>query len=310
MIINRLDSIEFRLRELHDFTWLKKYGTAFWVVDETGSGCICIGMKNADKKYFCKIAGVNTIEAEVSPKESIEILKEAMHLYYDLRHPNLVKIIEDYDYGQFYVVVFEWMEGECLFDHWNFEKYQMDSTIKSPKEKFMQLSVNERLKTVDVLFSFLQNVNEKGYVAVDFYDGSIMYDFSTNRTTICDIDFFQKVPVINDRGTEWFGTKRFKAPEEYIKGSVIDEQTNIFTLGALIFEFFGFFSDEEIRQRYCNNQFCPCSYSNWQLNSESYQVAIKAVNPNKNQRYSTFGEFFKEWKKASGNVHINTLTGC
>ena len=54
----------------------------------------------------------------------------------------------------------------------------MDTTIKSPKEKFMQLSVNERLKTVDVLFSFLQNVNEKVYVAVDFYDGSIMYDFS------------------------------------------------------------------------------------------------------------------------------------
>lgn len=122
--------------------------------------------------------------------------------------------------------------------------------------------------------------------------------------------YFQKVPVINNRGTEWFGTKRFKAPEEYIKGSVIDEQTNIFTLGALIFEFFGFFSDEEIRQRYCNNQFRPCSYSNWQLNSESYQVAIKAVNPNKNERYSTFDEFFKEWKKASGNVHINTLTGC
>lgn len=29
MIINKLDSIEFRLKELHDFTWLKKYGTAF-----------------------------------------------------------------------------------------------------------------------------------------------------------------------------------------------------------------------------------------------------------------------------------------
>lgn len=52
MIINKLDSIEFRLKELHDFTWLKKYGTAFWVVDETGSGCICIGMEDAEKKIF------------------------------------------------------------------------------------------------------------------------------------------------------------------------------------------------------------------------------------------------------------------
>lgn len=61
-----------------------------------------------------------------------------------------------------------------------------------------------------------------------------MYDFSTDTTTICDIDFFQMAPVINDKGLEWFGTKRLKAPEEYIKGSAIDEQTNIFTLGALI----------------------------------------------------------------------------
>ena len=99
MIINKLDSIEFRLKELHDFTWLKKYGTAFWVVDQTGSGCICIGMQNRNKKYFCKIAGVNTLEAEVSPKESVEILKQSAHLYYDLRHPHLVKIIEDYEYN-------------------------------------------------------------------------------------------------------------------------------------------------------------------------------------------------------------------
>ena len=211
-------------------------------------------------------------------------------------------MIEDYDYNQFYVVVFEWTEGECLFDHWNFEKYQRDTTIKSPKEKFKQLSVSKKLSTIDVLFSFLQNVNEKGYVAVDFYDGSIIYDFSTDKTTICDIDLFRKAPVINDRGSEWFGTKRLKAPEEYIKGSVIDEQTNIFTLGALIFEFFGCFSDEEMKQRYYNNQFSPCSCSNWQLNEESYQVAVKAVSLNKKERYITFDEFFTEWKRVSSST--------
>ena len=62
-------------------------------------------MEDAERKYFCKIAGVNTVEAEVSPEESVKILKEAVHLYYDLAHPNLTKIIEEYDYNQFYVVV-------------------------------------------------------------------------------------------------------------------------------------------------------------------------------------------------------------
>lgn len=302
MVINKLDSIEFRLKELQDFSWLKKYGTAFWVVDETGSGCICIGMKDGERKYFCKIAGVNTVEAEVSPKESVEILKEAVHLYYDLSHPNLIKIIEEYDYNQFYIAVFEWSNGECLFDHWNFEKYQRDASIKSPKERFKELDVAKRLKAVDVLFSFLQNVNQKGYVAVDFYDGSIMYDFLTDKITICDIDFFKKAPVVNDRGVEWFGTKRLKAPEEYTEGSAIDEQTNIFTLGALIFEFFGSFSDEEIRQRYCNNRFVPCSLTDWQLSEESYRVASKAVSLTKRERYLTFSEFLYEWNETRKHI--------
>ncbi|MDE7268800.1 MAG: hypothetical protein K2N89_15185, partial [Lachnospiraceae bacterium] len=155
----KLDSITFRLKEFHDFSWLKKYGKAFWCVDETGSGCICIGMENADKKYFCKIAGVNTIEAEVTPEESVQILKDAVSLYDKLKHPNLVKIVEEYSYNEFYVVIFEWADGECLFDHWNFEKYKKDETIKSPKEKFKELPVNKKLNVVDILFSFLQNVN-------------------------------------------------------------------------------------------------------------------------------------------------------
>lgn len=170
-------------------------------------------MEDKDKKYFCKIAGADTIGAEMSPAESVALLKEAVHLYYDLQHPNLIKIIEEYEYRQFYVVVFE--------------------------------------------------------------------------------------------GAEWFGTKRLKAPEEYEKGSVIDEQTNIFTLGALLFEFFGTFSEEEIHRRYQENQFRPCSLSNWQLNKESYQVAKKAVSPNKRDRYLTFADFFEDWKKAVERIRIN-----
>ena len=298
MKINKLDNVEFRLKELHDFTWLKKYGKAFWVVDETGSGCICIGMEDEHKKYFCKIAGVNTIEAEVSPLESIETLKNAVRIYQDLEHSNLIKLVEAYDHEKFYVVVFEWADGECLFDHWNFEKYQNEGWSECPKEKFKRLSVDKKMKVVDVLFSFLQNVSEKGYVAVDFYDGSMMYDFDSNQTTICDIDFFKQAPVINDKGEDWFGTKRLKSPEEYILNSVIDEQTNIFTIGAFIFEFFGSFSEKEMEERYIHNRFVPCSYSNWQISEGSYKVAVKAVHPDRSKRYKTFAEFYKEWKTA------------
>ncbi len=300
MIINKLDGIEFRLRESHDFTWLKRYGTAFQAIDETGSGCACIGMQNGEKKYFCKIAGVNTLEADVSPEESVKILRQAVSIYRDLEHPNLIKLIEAYEYDSFYVAVFEWADGECLFDHWNFEKYRNNPMLKSPKQRFRELPLHKKLKCADVLFSFLQNVNEKGYVAVDFYDGSIMYDFEKDVTTICDIDFFRKALVVNDVGEEWFGTKRLKAPEEYTEGAMIDERTNIFTIGALLFEFFGTFSEEEIGRRYMENCFRPCDIVKWQLDEASYRVAVKAVSQKRDERYKTITEFHAEWKMATG----------
>lgn len=36
MILYDLDGISFRLKKARDFAWLKKYGNAFWALDETG----------------------------------------------------------------------------------------------------------------------------------------------------------------------------------------------------------------------------------------------------------------------------------
>ena len=53
MVINKIDGIEFQLKRKVDFSWLKKYGQAFSVIDQTGSGCLCVGMQDKDDKYFC-----------------------------------------------------------------------------------------------------------------------------------------------------------------------------------------------------------------------------------------------------------------
>lgn len=140
-------------------------------------------------------------------------------------------------------------------------------------------------------FSFLETVASKNYVAIDFYDGSIIYDFNTDKITICDIDFFKKKPVINNMGKDFWGSKRFKSPEEYVYGEIIDERTNVFTLGAMIFEFFGSFSQAQIDARYKNNIFLPCELEHWTLNEEAYNVVCKTVNLEKSERYKTISEF-------------------
>lgn len=302
MVINRIDGIEFPLNKKVDFSWLNKYGKAFSVIDQTGSGCLCVGMQDEDNKYFCKIAGVDTIEAEVSPQEAVSILKNSVQLYQKLKCPNLIEIIDEYPYNEFYIVVFKWAEGEFLFDHWNFENYNNDSSLKSPAERFKELNAKKKLKVVDEIFDFMINVSNHYYVAVDFYDGSIMYDFKKDKTTFCDIDFFRQSPVSNDIGSDWYGTKRLKASEEYISGEIIDEVTNIFTIGALVFHFFGDFDSEDIKKRYKDSCFYPCKLEKWTLNEKSYKVVIKATQHNRENRFRNIREFHAAWIDACNEV--------
>lgn len=299
MVNVKLDNVEFSLKEENDFSWLKSFGKVFAVFAQNDSGNISFGVDNGEEKYFIKVAGLKTMESVRTQQEAIAALKAAMPIYEDIKHPNLIELIRHYSLGNIYVAVFKWAEGDCLFDHWNFDKYNANPKIIPPAERFKKLPISNRIESADVMFSFLDTVSKNGYIAVDFYDGSIMYDFVTNSTTICDIDFFRKKPTFNDMGEDYWGTKRLKAPEEYVYGAVIDEATNTFTLGALLFDsYFGNYTDAEVSRRYEMNVFTPCSFENWELSKECYDVVLKAVAMERSERYTTINEFYTAWSLA------------
>ena len=302
MVIQRIDNVSFQMKEEHDFSFLSKYGKVFCAFDQNDSGNISFGVSGAGKSFFIKVAGAQTLESCTDTKKAIEVLKNAMPLYESLKQPNLIELIEHYEIVDLYIAVFKWAEGDCLFDHWNFEKYSKNAFMKSPYTRFKQLPIVKRLKSVRTMFEFLVNIEKMGYVAIDFYDGSIMYDFKNDTTTICDIDFFRKKPTYNDMGEDFWGSKRFKAPEEYIYGAVIDEVTNVFTLGALILNFFGIYSEKDINQMYQCNKFFPCTFENWELSKELYEVVTKAVAHDRNNRYNSITNFFISWNAALGST--------
>lgn len=299
MVNIKLDSVDFSLKEEHDFSWLKSFGKVFAVFAQNDSGNISFGVDNGEDKYFIKVAGLKTIESIRTQQEAIAALKAAMPIYEDINHKNLIKLVKHYTLDEIYIAVFKWTDGDCLFDHWNFEKYYKNPQIVPPAKRFKQLPISKRIESADVLFSFLDTVSKNGYVAVDFYDGSIMYDFLRDTTTICDIDFFRKNPTFNDMGVDYWGTKRLKSPEEYIYGVVINEATNVFALGALLFDsFFGNYTDAEVRQRYKMNAFTPCSFENWELSKACYDVALKSVAIERSERYASIDEFYTAWNVA------------
>jgi serine/threonine-protein kinase len=214
------------------------------------------------------------------------VLKRAMPLYEILKHPYLIELIKHFELDDLYVVVFKWADGDCLFDHWNFEKYSNNPDIIPPYLKFKQLPIDKKLKMLDVVFSFFEVVAKEKYIAIDFYDGSIMFDFSNDTTTICDIDFFEKTSYINTMGRMW-GSSRFMSPEENQKGANIDEITNVFTLGAMMFYVLGDARDH--------------SFEKWQADKELFDMALKATNPDRYARHQSIRDFLLDWSKIRQN---------
>lgn len=305
MIIQRIDNVNFQMKVEHDFSFLSKYGKVFCAFDHNDSGNISFGVAECDNRFFIKVAGAHTSESTTEAKKSVEVLKNAMPLYESLKQlPNIIELIEHYEIKDLYIAVFKWAEVECLFDYWNFDKYSNNALIKSPYQKFKLLPIEKRLKFVKTMFEFLEHIEKMGYVAIDFYDGSIMYDFKNDITTICDIDFFRKKPTYNDMGQNFWGTKRLKAPEEYIYGADIDEFTNVFTLGALILNFFGNYTKADINQMYQHSEFFPCSFENWELSKELYEVVTKAASSDRNNRYNSITNFFTSWNVALSSIDI------
>ena len=120
MVAEKIDGLSFTLKEFQDFSWLSQYGKVFFVLDVTSSGCICFGVEKDDKKYFFKIAGANTIEARLTPEESVKLLMSAVDKYKRIKDFNLIKYIDSFFKDNLFVVIFEYAEGECLLDYWNY----------------------------------------------------------------------------------------------------------------------------------------------------------------------------------------------
>lgn len=144
-------------------------------------------------------------------------------------------------------MIFEYAEGESLFDHWNFEKYEKEGYNNTPLKKF------------------------------------------------------RKMPTKNDLGKDYYGTKRLKSPEENELNSPIDELTNEFTLGAIIFDMFSNVKNND--ERYKKGMFIPNEFNDFELSRATYDVLLKSTNYDRNKKYKNINEFKNNFYRSLSGEH-------
>lgn len=265
-----IDGISFSLQENFDFSFISQYGKVFRIFDDLISGAICFGVEKEGKRYFLKFAGAKTVAATGQYLEDIvTALKLTVPKYRDLKHPLLINQIDAKEIGGGYLAIYDWFDGEgCGWMHPDAQK------------RFLDIPNKDKLRVYNGILEFHAHVIDCGYIAIDFNNGTILYNFDTNNFAFCDIDFYAKHSQITGWSGIW-GDPFLKSPEECRGYSVVTEVSNVYTMGATAFYLF---ADKD-----------KDSPEKWTLSEELYKVAKKAIEDMRCDRQQTIKEFISEW---------------
>lgn len=200
----------------------RQYGQ-YELLEEIGQGARGVVYK-AKHRLLKRPAAVKLIRSEIANEQStIAEFEHEVQLSADLRHWNSVQI---YDYGRtddgtFYYVM-EYLEGESLLDR-----------IQSRG----QLTNEETVNIVGQVCDGLQEAHKKGMVHRDIKPSNIFLAANIGAQDVVKILDFGLATMTNEttRMHRSSGTPSYMAPEQ-IRGETIDERSDIYALGCLIYE--------------------------------------------------------------------------
>lgn len=183
------------------------------------SGCISYGVESVGHRWFIKRA----IEVSAWPS-----LQRAAVLHEAVSHPHIVKPVEIIrEGGRVRALVYPWIDGSVL------NHAIVEGSDRSGLERFRQLPVAEVEAALSAILDAHLAIVGAGFVAVDLYDGCLLYDFDRSKMWLIDLDEYRPGPFTME-AKRLPGSKRYMAPEEWARGSTIDERTTVFTLGRAL----------------------------------------------------------------------------
>lgn len=201
-------------------SYLREAGEVFQVFSHQDSGTTSHGVLVDGERWFVKAS---------DDPDIVESFQRTIQLHATVRHPALPRLRNMFGTPGGLALVYDWVPSEVLNDP-RFTREQRYSDPMHPYVRFRSLPVPEILHSLDTIFDVHALVAEHGFVASDFYDGCIIYDFENSRTFMCDFDEYRDGPFVLKRDRA-YGSTRFMASEEFQRGATIDEVTNVFNLG-------------------------------------------------------------------------------
>ena len=233
---------------------------------------IVLGIEDGRDRYVVKTA---------TDEETSRLLRDAVAFHSHVAHPAIVPLLHRFETPEGLALVYPWADGEVLADAVDAAVPHRDDP-SSPYRRLLALPVADRCNAVRELFDAHVAVAAAGFVAVDLYDGSVLYDFDRRRLRLIDLDMYRPGPYVLDRDRQ-FGSTTYLAPEEHQRGATIDERTMVFTLGRFGLVFLGGARDR------------PPTRSDFHGGDAHWAVLQAATRPEPDERIATVADLCSAW---------------
>lgn len=236
------------------------------------SGCFSYGVAVGAERWFVKTARVP--EAEPS-------LRRAIAIHRAVRHPVMIPLRHSLLAGGRLTLVYPWVDGEVLRSP-GLPRAVARADPSNPMTRLRRLPVERVIAAVDDLIDAHLAVERAGFVAVDLYDGCMIYDFGTDELHLCDLDEYRPGPFVVE-AERLPGSTRFMAPEEWRRGATIDVRTTVFNLGRAARVLLDAGDQEQA----------------WRGGPGLLAVVDRATRPDPDRRYQSVRELADAWRDAS-----------
>ena len=193
------------------------------------SRSIVLGIENtAGERYIVKHA---------EDEAAIAWLESARRFHSDVKHAAIPTVVHHIKTATGLALVEEWGSGEILVDGYDDAVLPREND-QSAYRRFLRLPADEIAGAIDQLIDVHVAVADAGYVAVDLYDGCVLYDFSAHHLALIDLDHYRPGPYVLDVDRQ-LGSASYMAPEEFCRGATIDERSTVYTLGRMALVYLG-----------------------------------------------------------------------
>jgi hypothetical protein len=276
--------LETRETDLIPRVFLERAGRVFATFDARtqDSGNVSFGVEADGARYFVKTAGDS---ADTKPvlkhSERVLLLMNAAKLAGDFQHPALPALhnIIASPWGP--MLIYQWAEGDLVG-----APAEKRSDPASAFQRFRALPLEQLIDAIGVIVEVHQELEARGWVACDFYDRSMIYDFARRKLSLIDLDNYSQGPFVNEMG-RMFGSTRFMAPEEFERGAMIDDTTTVFVMGRVMSVFLG---DGALER------------STFSGSGALYELMLHACTEDREARPQSVHDFALAWRAAIADI--------